>query len=115
MHRLQALPFPTDLTSLASIETCIVEKFDVLNFGDLGNGSFLGFIAQHSQLREELGQGLVGAAPQAASMKKKVLRILSQLSQENRENEVSLYTDDTYVCRALKQALKSTYVCSVGR
>ena len=89
MHYLQALPFPTDLLSLASVETCVTEKFNASNFGDLGHGIFLEFVAKQSRLKEQLGEGLLGAAPQTASTRIKVLRILSQLKPESREDEVS--------------------------
>ena len=91
-YRLGALPFPADLISLASIETCIVEKFNVSTFSELGNGSFLEFVAKHSQLKEELEGRFMGSAPQASSVRKKILRILSQLVQAVREKEVRFST-----------------------
>lgn len=90
MQRLKALSFPLDLSSLARVELSIASKYDVRSFSDLGNGSFLQFVATHKALGEELGEGLVGAGSGAvAASKEKALRIVSQLAtKELRENEV---------------------------
>lgn len=92
MFHLKALPFPLGLSSLASVEQRITNKFEAAQFDDLGNGSFLQFVAGHDRLREELGEGLVGAgsgAAHALAAKEKVLRIIAQLAGPLRENEVS--------------------------
>ena len=75
------------------MEVSIRNKFEVAHFGDLGNGSFLEFIAVHEKLREELGEGLMGAGSGAArtlAVKEKVFRIIAQLANEKlREDEVN--------------------------
>lgn len=67
-------------------------KFGVSSFHELGSGSFLNFLEQHSELMSELTGGQMGSKPDplhAAAIKQKIFRVLSQMKEELRKDKVS--------------------------
>ena len=118
LRQLREAPFPLDLASLVCVEQGVAANLGATHdhpFAELGQGSFLQFVLDHVELREEVGESIFMGMSEAtltgrgggcsvtsralASKKKreKVLAILAQLSKDVRKSEVCIYVCCLYV------------------
>ena len=87
---LKQQPFPISLTSLAEIERAVVDRFDAPSFHPLSRISFLDFLVSDAGCTAALGGSLnVGASGIDESGKKRVVEIVSQLRQTERNDKVA--------------------------
>ena len=101
MSVLRRTRFHVDLASLARVEEMIVDKFGAPNFGSLGNGSFLSFVASHDKACEALGGRLIGtnsSVSHIANTKRKVMSIIHQLKFEKRDDQVNVCNVHLFSC-----------------
>ena len=87
---LKQQPFPISLSSLAEIERAVVDRFDAPSFHPLSRVSFLDFLVSDARCTAALGGSLnVGASGIDEGGKKRVVEIVSQLRQTERNDKVT--------------------------
>ena len=84
MESLNSLQFPVDIASLSRVEEKIAEDFSALDFVSLGNGTFLKFLAMHSDCISALGGSTIGLQNTTDSTKRQyILGLISQVKDRS--------------------------------